>query len=100
MKVAARVLFFLAVSAALAAVPSANADTMTLTSPGNGGVAFNVYIGPYVANINGVSTPVICDDFAAPSYINESWNASVTNLATVAAGAPSFNTGAGTYSEA
>lgn len=100
MKVSTRVLCFLAAFMALATVPSAKADTMTLTSPGNGGAAFNVYIGPYVANINGVSTPVICDDFAAASYINESWNANVTNLGTVATGAPAFNSGTGNYSEA
>jgi hypothetical protein len=38
-----------------------------------------VYVGAYTATINGVSTQVVCDDYADDSYLNESWSASVTN---------------------
>lgn len=34
-----------------------------------------VYVGPYTAVINGVTTQVICDDFADDTYIGESWQA-------------------------
>jgi hypothetical protein len=94
-------IFFLAVAAALLMfTPASRADvTMTLTGAGNN-PAYNVYIGPYTATINGVPAPVICDDFADDSFLNESWNASVTNLGTVPTGAPKFNTGTGNYGEA
>jgi hypothetical protein len=95
-----RIFVLVAAAALLAFAPSSKADsTMTLTGAGNN-PAFNVYVGPYTATINGVSTPVICDDFSDESFLGESWNASVTNLATVASGAPSFNSGTGNYSEA
>ncbi len=94
-------LFLLAVAAALLMfTPRSRADVvMTLTGAGNN-PAYNVYIGPYTATVNSVSAPVICDDFADDSFLNESWNASVTNLETVATGAPKFSTGTGNYSEA
>ncbi|HVB88385.1 MAG TPA: PEP-CTERM sorting domain-containing protein [Candidatus Dormibacteraeota bacterium] len=98
---ATRILVLVAAAAVLAFAPSSKADSvMTLTGAGNN-PAFNVYIGPYTASIDGTSTQVICDDFSHDSFLNESWNASVTNLATVATGAPSFNAGTGAdYSEA
>ncbi len=34
-----------------------------------------VYVGPYTGVINGVTTQVICDDFADDTYIGESWQA-------------------------
>lgn len=40
-----------------------------------------IYMGPYNADINGVSTPVICDDFVDDSYIHESWTANVSTFA-------------------
>jgi len=100
MNKATRILVLVAAAAVLAFAPSSKADSvMTLTGAGNN-PAFNVYVGPYTASINGVSTPVICDDFSDESFLGESWNASVTNLASVASGAPSFNSGTGNYSEA
>jgi hypothetical protein len=55
---------------------------MTLTSPGTGNNLGGVYIGPYIATINGVPDfKVICDDFLADTYVGESWTASVTTLA-------------------
>ncbi|MGH9715121.1 MAG: PEP-CTERM sorting domain-containing protein [Candidatus Acidiferrales bacterium] len=98
---ATRVVLLVVAAAVLAFAPSAKADSvMTLTGAGNN-PAFDVYVGPYTATINGTSTPVICDDFAHESFVGESWNASVINLGTLSTGAPSFNTGtAGNYSEA
>ncbi|MGH9352712.1 MAG: hypothetical protein ACRD2G_11215 [Terriglobia bacterium] len=52
---------------------------MDLTSPGSTltgtNVLGNAYVGAYTATINGVSTPVICDDYGDESYIPESWTA-------------------------
>jgi len=62
--------------------PAALAQTsvsMTLTSAGSN-ILNGVYVNPYTANINGVSTTVICDDYADESGINESWTATVTNF--------------------
>jgi hypothetical protein len=75
---AAAVLLFLA--------PSAFADatvSMSLTGAGSNGLD-GVLIGPYTALINGVSTPVICDDYADESYIPESWTAFVSPLSNLA----------------
>jgi hypothetical protein len=51
---------------------------MLLTSAGSN-VMDGVYVGAYTATINGVSTQVVCDDYADDSYLNESWSAAVTN---------------------
>jgi hypothetical protein len=78
--------------AVLAAVfcltPNAFADqtaNMDLTGVGNNGAYAGIYIGPYQATINGVSTPVICDDFGDESYIPETWTAIATNVSNLAA---------------
>lgn len=83
MKIAIRTLFSVVAAAVLLFAPTALADTasMLLTGVGPNGAMAGVYVGPYVATINGVSTPVICDDFADESYLNESWTANVTTLA-------------------
>jgi hypothetical protein len=61
--------------ASLAVSPSAFADaSMTLTGAGSN-VLDGIYMGPYTATINGVSTPVICDDFSDESFLPESWTA-------------------------
>jgi PEP-CTERM motif len=85
MKNVFRVCFLLAAAAVFGFAPSAKADGMTLTGTGPNGAAFGVYVGPYTATINGTPTPVICDDFADESFLNESWNASVLSLADVTA---------------
>ncbi len=101
MKNATRILLLLAAAAVLAIAPSTMADTMTLTGAGPGNVDYNVYVGPYAATINGTSTAVICDDFADDSYVNESWNTSVTSLATVTGSSNvKWASEAGDYSEA
>jgi len=67
-------------------VPSAFSNTvsMTLISPGSNVLGTNVldgvYVGPYTATINGVSTPVICDDYGDESYIPETWTANVSTF--------------------
>jgi PEP-CTERM motif len=76
----------LAVVLCFATTAFADTASMTLTGTGSNGSAYGVFIGPYVANINGVSTPVICDDFADESYIPESWTANVTSAANLNSG--------------
>lgn len=66
----------------LASAPAAWADgvSMKLTSAGST-VLGNEYVGPYTAAINGVSTFVVCDDFADQNFVGESWTAGVNSLA-------------------
>jgi hypothetical protein len=69
----------------LCLVPYAVADTVPMLLTGAGSnVMGGVYVGPYTATANGASTQVVCDDFADESYLNESWNASVTNFSSLA----------------
>jgi PEP-CTERM motif len=74
------------VAALLCFTPLASADNggtttvgMTLYSAGSTTLG-PAYTGPYYATINGVSTPVICDDFLDESYLAESWTADVSSL--------------------
>jgi len=61
-----------------------NPATMTLTGVGKGYYMGAVYVDPYTATINGVSgVAVICDDFLDETYLNESWNANVLDVANV-----------------
>ena len=62
--------------ATLCWAPCALADSMTLIGAGNNVMA-GVYVGGYTANINGVATTVICDDFKDDSFVNESWTATM-----------------------
>lgn len=67
--------------ASAAGLQAGTTANMVLTSPGSTETGTNVldgvYVGAYTATINGVSTPVICDDFADESYLNDPWQASV-----------------------
>lgn len=66
----------LAGSAAAQAAPV----TLTLTGAGSN-VMGGVYIGPYTAtDSSGNSFPIICDDFASDSFINETWTANVSTF--------------------
>lgn len=56
-----------------------NPANMALTGAGNN-ILGGVYVGPYTANINGVSTQVVCDDWADESSIGETWTANVNSL--------------------
>jgi hypothetical protein len=82
-RISTRVWLFLLAGAFILCAPAALADTasMYLTGVGPNGSMGGVYIGPYVAQVNGVSTPVVCDDFADESYLNESWTANVFTFA-------------------
>jgi hypothetical protein len=61
--------------------------TMELTSVGSGANLGGVYTGPYIATINNgvttISTPVVCDDYADESYLDEPWTAASTSLASL-----------------
>jgi hypothetical protein len=82
MTTACRTFLFGIAVALLFIAPSAFADTASMTLTGAGSnVMGGVYIGPYTGTINGVSTSVICDDFAAESYIPEAWTANVSTFA-------------------
>jgi hypothetical protein len=63
-------------------VASASADTvsMTFTSAGSN-ILDNSYVGPYTGTINGVTTLLVCDDYADNVYQGENWTANVTSLA-------------------
>lgn len=75
-------LIAIAICLSFCIVPSALATdvSVTLTSAGTT-VLDGVYVGVYTATINGVSTPVICDDYADNTYDPESWTASVSTFA-------------------
>ena len=62
--------------------PTAYADTvnMQLTGLGNNSIMAGDYVNPYTASVNGVTTTVICDDFAATTYLNETWKATTHTL--------------------
>jgi len=78
-----RALPYLIVAAFLGVVPSsfaAQTANMSLTGVGTNGTLGGVYIGPYVGTVNGVTTPLICDDFIDESYIPETWTADVYSI--------------------
>ena len=68
--------------ALLCCAPSLFAEqaNMVLTGVGDNGVLGGIYVGPYVATINGVTTDVICDDFVDESSVGEQWTANVSTL--------------------
>jgi hypothetical protein len=99
----AGVLIFLA-----AAVLSAQQTTLTLTGV-NGESLGGVYTSPYIGTIGtNTNVDIICDDFAAETYFNETWTANVTNLSQLSSTSPvqwttggeSGSIGAGLDSEA
>jgi hypothetical protein len=63
-----------------ALVAHADSVSMQLTGVGNGTVMGGVYVNPYNATVNGTPTIVICDDFAADSYLGETWTANVSTF--------------------
>jgi hypothetical protein len=80
----------------------AQQDTITFE---NGGVYPGVgpaYVNPYSGLVNGVSTPMICDDWADEVYVGETWTANVTNITSLGSSTqnpPYFtNTNASAYS--
>ncbi len=78
--VQAGIVLLVAVAAA-SAVLAQNQVHMKLTNPGDNVLA-GIYVGPYYATIDGVpNVPIICDDFSDETYVDESWNANVTTVA-------------------
>jgi hypothetical protein len=53
--------------------------SINVTGVGNN-VMNGIYVGPYNATVNGVSTQLICDDFADDTYSGESWTANITTV--------------------
>jgi hypothetical protein len=76
--------FWLAVAVGvLCFAPSAFADTLTLTGAGSNAPYNGVLVGPYTATINGVSTPVVCDDYTHESLLNQTWTANVSTFSSL-----------------
>ncbi len=73
-------LFVLFALAALAIALPAVADTITLTGV-SGNSQGGVYTAPYYLDINGTSYNAMCVDYSHHSTVGESWDGSVTNLA-------------------
>jgi len=74
--------FLLAVAmAVLAFAPASFAQANMQLTGVNGANAGGVYTDPYNGTINGVSSTIICDDYADDSYFNETWQANATNVA-------------------
>lgn len=57
--------------------PHSFAETLNLRSGGNNILDAN-YVGPYTATVNGVSTLILCDDYADDVYLGETWTANVS----------------------
>jgi hypothetical protein len=85
-KIIVRASLSVLIGAVLFFAPTALADTasMLLTGAGDNGALGGVYVGPYTATIDGVSTSVICDDYDDESYIGETWTANVTTPSSLA----------------
>jgi hypothetical protein len=76
-------LLLLASAPVVAAQPTVS---FSITGVGSGGSLDGVYTSPYAGTVNGIATPVICDDFANTSYVPEDWTAYQTSLSSVNAG--------------
>jgi len=73
--------WLLATAAFLCLTGSAIAQTVEMKLTGAGGNIYaGVYVNPYTAKIDGVTTTVICNDFAASTWVGQEWDATVTYL--------------------
>ena len=79
--------WFLTAAAAAFLAPGAFADVpITLTSAGAGNIMAGVYTSPYTGTVGGeTGVSIICDDFADDTYVGESWTATVSTVANLAA---------------
>ncbi|HXX43430.1 MAG TPA: PEP-CTERM sorting domain-containing protein [Candidatus Acidoferrales bacterium] len=85
MKTVSKVSLLAVFALLLAFVPSASADTIELTGVGNNGSYDGIYVGPYLATVDGVqNTPVICDDFSHESSLWQPWSANLSTAPTFA----------------
>jgi hypothetical protein len=75
-----RILYCMALVLFCAATSMFAANMQLQNAFPNGSLA-GVYIGPYTALIDGVSTQVICDDYSSETYIGQSWTANVSTFA-------------------
>ena len=74
--------------------------TMQLTGPPPGPSMAGVYTSPYAANINGVSSLVICDDFTTDvSTSTPAWQAYVTSMPNLPTSAVKFDDGSASQQE-
>jgi len=74
----------LVASVALCLVAMASAQTSVTLTGVSGQVYDGIYVSPYYATVGGVAnTPVICDDFGDDSFLNSTWNASVTSFSNI-----------------
>jgi len=84
MKLFTRSLLLAVVAAVICIAPGAKADSLSLTGVAPNQDSFaGVYVGPYQVTVNGTSTPLICDDFSAESFVGETWQATAVNLASL-----------------
>jgi hypothetical protein len=74
---AMRFLLVVAITA-LCMAPWAVAQTPVTLTGVQGSSYDGIYVSPYYATVNGVTTTVVCDDFGDESTIGSSWNATVT----------------------
>jgi len=58
----------------MAACNTSDPNCFILTGTGNNTVLDGIYISPYTAVVNGVTTAVICDDFVDEVAVGESWD--------------------------
>jgi hypothetical protein len=73
------ILLMMAVSLlCFAGIGSALADALQLVGTPSG-QEFGVYTTPYTISVNGISTPLICDDFSTEISMYQSWTATATN---------------------
>lgn len=73
--------WLLATAAFLCLAGSAIAQTVEMKLTGAGGNIYaGVYVNPYTATIDGVTTTVICNDFSASTWVGQEWDATVTYL--------------------
>lgn len=71
------------------ALPSFGASSavvsMSLTGVGAGHVMAGVYTSPYAGTANNSPTAIICDAFADDTFLNETWQATVSTVADLGA---------------
>ncbi|HKQ86505.1 MAG TPA: PEP-CTERM sorting domain-containing protein [Candidatus Acidoferrales bacterium] len=79
----------IAVALALFSASNAFADTTFTLTGVQGNYLGGVYTSPYYATIGTTANiPVICDDFASESYVNETWQTIVTNASQLTSSSP------------
>ncbi len=77
------------VALSLASSAFAGPVSFKLTGVGSHAVMGGVYTSPYNATIDGVPVLAICDDFNTHSYIGQTFDAVVTNVASLQGDTPS-----------